>query len=119
MLLDLINLNRSEGTKTYVQSNLTVANALGLDLLKELVREVKTCGRSSGRALLLGIYRLVIALVLKLLGDVGRQGHIAYCIQNLVDGLVFFGIVIKSDNAVATVDNVGNGRLENTSEVEG
>ena len=118
MLFNFINLNRSERAKAYVQSNLSVADALGLDSLEELIRKVKSRSGSGSRALLLSVYGLVVALVLELLGYVGGQGHIAYCVKNLIHGLVFIGIVIESYHTVATVNNVGNSRLEYATKVE-
>ena len=119
VLLDLVDLYGTEGSKTYVKCNLAVADALSPDALEKLGGKMKSCGGSGCRALLLSVYGLVIALVLEPLGDIGRQGHIAYRVEHLVYGLIFLCVVVESDYTVATVDNVCDGSLKYAAEVEG
>ena len=119
VFLDFVHLYRTEGTKANVKCNLTIANPLSLDALKELVGEMKTCSRSGSRALLFSIDGLVVALVFKLLGDVWRERHIAYRVKHLVYRLVFVGIVIESHNTIAAINNISNSSLKDAAKVKG
>ena len=118
VLLYLIHLYRTEGAKSNVEGDLTVANALCLNSLKQLVCEMKSCGGSSGRALLLGIHGLVIILVFKLLGDIGGKRHIAYCIKHLVDILIFFGVILEFYGTVTALNDRGDGGVKNVREIK-
>ena len=102
-----------------MESYLAVANTLRLDSLKQLVGEMQTCGGSCCRALLFCIYGLIVVLIFKLLGDIGRQRHIAYCIKNLVNILIFFGVVLKFYGTVAAQGDRGNGCVENIRKIKG
>ena len=55
------------------------------------------CGRC-GTAKLLGIHRLVLALVFQLFGDIGRQRHFAKLIQLFIKGLC---VIIECNVLVA------------------
>ena len=118
MLLDLVHLYGAEGAKTNVEGNLAVSDALGFYLFDQLIGEMQTRGGSSGRALLLGIDGLIIVLVFKLLCNVGRQGHISYRVKHLIDALIFFFIVLKGDDTVSIVQNLGYGGSQNSREIK-
>ena len=119
VLLDLIDLDGTEGAESNVERDLAVAYAHSLDALDELLCEMKSCGGSGGRALLLCIDGLVVALALESLGDVGRKRHIAYLVEHLVDAIILCGIVVKSDGSVTTLDDARNGGGENAAEIKG
>ena len=55
------------------------------------------CGSGSA-AQLLGVDSLILALVVQLLGDIGRQRHLAELVQLLVEGL---GVVVEGDELIA------------------
>ena len=119
VLLDLIDLDGTEGAESNVKRDLAVAYAHSLDALDELLCEMKSCGGSGGRALLLCIDGLVVALALESLGDVGRKRHIADLVEHLVDALIFRGVVVESDGSVASLNDARDGGGENSAEVEG
>ena len=56
-----------------------------------------SCGSGSA-AQLLGIDGLILALVVQLLGDIGRQRHLAELVQLLVEGL---GVIVEGDELIA------------------
>ena len=118
MLLYFINLNRSERSKSHVQSNLTVANALGSDPLEKLIGEMQACGRSSSRAFFLGVHGLIVVLILQLLGDIWRERHISDLVECLIDILVFIRVVLKFDGTVSAFDKPCHSSAENTAEVK-
>ena len=119
VLLYLINLNRSERAESYVESNLAVTDALRLDPLDKLIREMKSGGGSGSRALFFRIDGLVVALVLELFGYVRRQRHIADLIERLVDILIFLGIVLKLNRTISAVNESCNSGAKNPTKVEG
>ena len=119
VLLDALHLYGAEGAESNVQSDLAVAHAHLADTLQQLLGEVQTRGGSGGRALLFRIDGLVVVLFLQLFRYVGRQGHISYLVEHLVDILIFFGIVIEPDGAVAPIHDIGDGGAEDPSEAEG
>ena len=100
MVGDLILLHGAEGAQTNVQCHLGNADTLGADGVHQLRGEVQA-GRGCGRAAqLLGIHGLILALILQLLCDVGRQRHFAKFVQLFIKGL---GIVIECNVLVAVL----------------
>ena len=94
---DLVLLHGAEGAKTHMERHIADVHALGLDFLQQLRREVQS--RRGGRraAQHLGVHRLIPLLILKLLLDVGRQGHFAQTLQHLQED----SLVIKAHQTVA------------------
>ena len=69
-------------------------------------------GRGSRRAAqLLGVHGLILALVFKLLGDIGRQGHFSERIQLFIQGL---GVVSEFHQLVAVLGCFQNGGGQGT-----
>ena len=100
---DLILLNGAEGAQTNVQCHLGNTDTLGADGVHQLRGEVQA-GRGCGRAAqLLGIHGLILALILQLLGDVGRQRHLAELIQLFIKSL---GVVIECNVLVAVLQRL-------------
>ena len=89
---DLVLLHGAEGAKTHMERHIADVHALGLDLLQQLRSEVQS--RRGGRraAQHLRVHRLIPLLILKLLLDVGRQGHFTQMLQNLQEN----SLVIKA-----------------------
>ena len=97
--------HRAEGTKAHVQGHLSKADSLLLQALHQLRGEVQARGGGGSAAQLLGVHGLVLALVLQLLGDVGRQRHFAELVQLFVQGL---GVIIKGNVLVAVLQRLLN-----------
>ena len=97
---DLVLLHRSEGAQTNVQGDLGNADPHGADGVHQLRGKVQPGGGSSCAAQLLGIDGLVLALILQLLCDVGRQRHLAKFIQLFIKR---FGIIIECNVLVAVL----------------
>ena len=81
-----------------MQGHFSNVHALGADGIHQLRREMKTGRRGCSTAKLLGIDGLVLALILQLLCDVGRQRHLAKFIQFFIKGL---GVIIECNKLVA------------------
>ena len=101
---DLVLLHGAEGAKTHMERHIADVHALGLDLLQQLRSEVQS--RRGGRraAQHLGVHRLIPLLILKLLLDVGRQGHFSQMLQNLQEN----SLVIKAHQTVAVRQDLGD-----------
>ena len=100
MVGDLVLLHRSEGAQTNVQGDLGNADPHGADGVHQLRGKVQPGGGSSCAAQLLGIDGLVLALILQLLCDVGRQRHLTKFIQLFIKR---FGIIIECNVLVAVL----------------
>ena len=95
---DLILHHGAEGAEAHMQGHFGNVHALGADGIHQFRGEVQaSCGRC-GAAKLLGIDGLVLALILQLLCDVGRQRHFAKFVQLFIKRL---SIVIKCNVLVA------------------
>ena len=94
---DLVLLHGAEGAKTHMERHIADVHALGLDLLQQLRGEVQSRRRGRRAAQYFGVYRLIPLLILKLLLDVGRQGHFTQMLQNLQEN----SLVIKAHQTVA------------------
>ena len=81
-----------------MQGHLSNIHALGADGIHQLRSEVQAGSGSSGAAQLLRVNGLVLALVLQLLCDVGRQRHFAEFVQLFIKRLC---IVIKCNVLIA------------------
>ena len=95
---DLVFLHGTEGTEADMERHLGDVDALGADGIHQLWREVEASRGSGSAAQLLGIDGLILALVVQLLGDIGRQRHLAELVQLLVEGL---GVVVEGDELIA------------------
>ena len=83
-----------------MQGHFGNVHALGADGIHQFRREMKAGRGRCGAAKLLGIDGLVLALILQLLGDIGRQRHFAKFVQLFIKGL---GIVIECNVLVAVL----------------
>ena len=98
VICDLILLHRAEGAKTHMQGHFSNVHALGTDGIHQLRREMQSGRGRCGAAQLLGVDSLILALILQLFGDVGRQRHFAKFVQLFIKRL---SIVIKCNVLVA------------------
>ena len=64
--------------------------------------------RSRRRTLGLGVDRLVAVAILELLCDIGRQGHEADLVEDVVDILVFLAVVGEADDAVPFLHHIND-----------
>ena len=95
---DLIFHHGAECAQTHMEGHFSNADPLGPDGVHQLRSEMQAgCGRC-GTAKLLGIHRLVLALVFQLFGDIGRQRHFAKLIQFFIKGLC---VIIECNVLVA------------------
>ena len=100
VIRDLVLLYRAEGAQTHMQGHFSNVHALGTDGIHQFRGEVQaSCGRC-GAAKLLCVNSLILALILQLLCDVGRQRHFAKFVQLFIKGL---GIVIECNVLVAVL----------------
>ena len=100
VILNLVLLDRAEGTKAHMQGNLSDADPLLLQLLHQFRGEMQTCGGCRCTAQFLGVYGLVLTLILQLLGNIRRKRHLAELVQLLVKGL---GVILEGNQLVAVL----------------
>ena len=67
-------------------------------------------GGCGGRTVKFGVYRLVTVFVLKLMGDVGRQRHLAQTVKNLFPDPV----IEKADQTVSVLHHFLHLRMQKT-----
>ena len=108
MFLDIVDLDWTEGTQSYMQHDGDNLNAFFADTVKQLGGEVKTGGRCCGRAFVLGIYGLITASVLELCCDVRRERHVSDFVKHFIQRAVMGFVVSEADNAVAVLDGFQN-----------
>ena len=83
MLGDLLRLDGPEGPETDVQRDIGLFDALGCELFQQLAGKMQTGCRRGGRAVHLGIDRLIALAVFEFFLDVWRQGHFAETLEHL------------------------------------
>ena len=91
-------IHGTEGAQADMQRNLGNVDAAGADRIHQLRGKVQARGGRGGAAQFLGVDGLVLALILELLRDVGRQRHLAELVQLLVQCL---GVVGKGHILIA------------------
>ncbi len=105
---DLFLLDGTEGSKPHMEHHGRDPNALFADAVEQRGGEMQSRRGSGRRALLARVDRLVAVTVGKALGDVGRQGHHADLLQDIVNTGIRLVIVGKANDAVALFDDVGH-----------
>ena len=108
MILNGIHLDRAEGAETDMQGDMGDSNAHRLYFRQEFFGKMQACGGCSRRALMLGINRLIAVLILQLMGDVGRKGHLAQLVQNLLENT----LIMELDEPVSFFYHVQHGAGE-------
>ena len=98
VIRDLILLHRAEGAQTHMQGHFSNVHALGTDGIHQLRREMQAGRRGCSTAKLLCVDSLILALILQLLCDVGRQRHFAKFVQLFIKCL---SVIIKCNVLVA------------------
>ena len=83
-----------------MQGHFSNVHALGADGIHQFRGEVQAGRRGCSTAKLLCVNSLILALILQLLCDVGRQRHFAKFVQLFIKGL---GIVIECNVLVAVL----------------
>ena len=106
----ILHLHGAESSKTHMKSDMSDIDALGPDLLQKLRREMKACCGSSRGAVMLCINGLVTVLVLQLMSDIGRQGHLAQFVQNLLEN----ALVGKLNQTISFLHDVHDFSYEKT-----
>ena len=114
VILDIFRLNGSECSETYMKGDESDAHTLFAQGVKELGSEMQSGGRGGGTAALTGIDRLVSVVVFELFGDVVRQRHLSYLIEQLEK----HAVICKLCKAVAVRQNVNNLGEEHIMESE-
>ena len=82
----------------------TGVDAHGSDLIKETICKVQSCRRSSSTSFISGIYGLISVLVLKLVCDIGRQGHLSQRVQHLLPDT----LISKSHKPASLISDAGH-----------
>ena len=100
VVADLVLLHRAEGAQTNMQCDFGNADAHSAEGVHQLRGKVQPGGGSSRAAQFLGVNGLILALILQLLCDVGRQRHLAKFIQLFIKR---FGIIIECNVLVAVL----------------
>ena len=88
MFVDIINRNRSEGSQPNVEGEVDQFYAFRFNLLKQFRCEMETSCWCSGRAIFLGIDRLVTVTVFQFFMDIRWQWHLAQAFQNLKEDTI-------------------------------
>ena len=81
-----------------MKRNISDVHSPALYIGKQLLCKVKPRGRCGGRAYLPRVNGLIALLVLQLFGDIGRQRHLTYLIE---DGINARALIEKLSHAVA------------------
>ena len=99
---NVILLHRAECSKTNMKRDVGGVNALVSELSEHVLREVQTRGGSGGGAGLAAVDSVVAVLVLELLGDVGRERHLTYAVEDIKE----IPLEREADKAVSLVHDV-------------
>ena len=106
MLLDPLYLNGTEGAKPDVKRYLTVAHALFSDCPKQLRRKMQSRRRRGGRALLLGIDRLIAVAACRSCRDIRGQWHFPDRVKHRINAVEARRIIGEPNDAVSAIHNV-------------
>ena len=99
---NVVLLHRAECSKTDMKRDVGGVNALVSELFEHVLREVQTRGGSGGGAGLAAVDSVVAVLVLELLGDVGRERHLTYAVEDIEE----IPLEREADKAVSLVHDV-------------
>lgn len=114
VILDILRLDGSECSETDMEGDESDADTLFAQGVKEFGSKMQPCCRCGGAAALAGIDSLVSVVVFELFGDVVRQRHLAYLIEQLEE----HAVICKLCKAVAVRQNVNNLGKEHIMESE-
>ena len=99
---NVVLLHRAECSKPDMKRDVGGVNALVSELSEHVLREMQTRGGSGGGAGLAAVDSVVAVLVLELLGDVGRERHLTYAVEDIKE----ISLEREADKAVSLVHNV-------------
>ena len=115
----VVLLHQAEGVDADLELDGLEAHALLLDALDELGREMQARGRSRSAMLLLhGVDGLVLLGIALVIGDIGRQRHVARSVDRLVEraqgavGVLPDRLEAHQAPAAAIVDELEDGRAQ-------
>jgi len=108
VIVDAVHLDGAEGTESNVKHDGNNGNTLIADARHQILGEMQARRGCRRRSVFTGIDGLITIIVLKPLGNIGRQRHEADDVQQLVDIGIFVVIVLKADQAVSFLHNVGD-----------
>ena len=103
VLVYFFYLDGAESAEAHVEHNGHDLNTHSAYLIEKLLREVEPRRGRGGRAFLARIHSLVVAVILKLCRDVGRQGHFADGIENGIKRFSVFAAVIEFYDTAAVL----------------
>ena len=114
VFVQAIDLYGAERPQTHVEHHGCDRNAHGADLFEQFGRKVQPRRRSGGRTFLAGVNGLIAVGVGKARGDVRRERHRPNAVENVIHVGKRAAVVVKANQAVALVGDVGHGRTEQT-----
>ena len=100
---DLVLLDGAECAQTHMERDECGIYAVLTQLTELLISKMQSCGWCGCRACLMGIHRLITLLVRQLLRDIGREGHLAYLVEYLIE----IAVILEMGDAVAVLDYIG------------
>ena len=77
VVLNILHLNRAECTQTHMEGHVGNLHSHALDLSQKLLCKMQTRRRRCRGAFMSGIHGLVAVLILQLVRNIRRQGHLA------------------------------------------
>ena len=109
MLCNIVNLNGSECTKSYMKSNIRNLNSFSLNSVHKLGRKVKTGCRCGCRTEFMAVNRLIAFLVFKLGSNIRGKRHLTDFVKSGKEIL----FAIKINYSVAVILNFNNSCTQN------
>ncbi len=98
----MLHLYRAEGAQPYMEGYPGNTHPHGLYLGEKGLGKVEACRRRGGRTFMAGLYRLVSALILQLVGNIGRKGHLPQLVQDFLEN----PIIVKLDQPIPLLQGI-------------
>ena len=100
----ILHLYRPEGAQSHMEGNVCHSHSLFLQFPEQLFGKMQSRRRRRRRAVISGIYGLVTVLILQLMGNIRRQGHLPKTVQYFLKN----PFIRKADLTVAILLDADN-----------